>query len=283
MDIGNIFNNIIEKILTNFYNSCVNVFSTWFADFSKIFIDFNNLDLVKNTLSYTQLLAITLLASKALIELFNTYVLWQNGDPDADPTGNLIRVAQAVAFIFCGPWLISTAYQFGVKVTTDILKLSSGIRTNIDIMNLASTFYSDALMLVLISLVILILILVVMFQIGFRSAEIVMLQVACPIFALNATTENKGIWGIFIRYTISITLTQSVQMFLLKCFFATASHIGTDVNGFTWTMLVISWLVVAIKSPKIIQMLIQSGSVGGGMGGAARQLGSMALSLIKKG
>src|SRR5690554_1988380 len=91
--------NAITSFFGNLFDELIAYFSSVLVNVMSVAEDVLDLPLVDNGVKYAQILALSILIAKSMYEAFNTYILHQNGDPDADPVGLLIRTGQAVAII----------------------------------------------------------------------------------------------------------------------------------------------------------------------------------------
>ena len=263
---------IFEFIFANFFNDLLSTFSVFLVDIMSLSQKVLEMPFVQNGVSYAQALAFALLAAKVLSEGINQYILYQSGDPDADPSGLIIRTGKSIAVISTLPWIVLQIFTFGTKVATDVANLGAGKPGSSDF-NFLATFVTTTggLPIIILALIILIMFLVVAIQATIRGAELALMAVLGPIMALNLTSNNQNIWSAWLKQVIIICVSQALQIFMIKGVF-TFIATGVSTGGL---LLVFGWLWVTIKSPKYLQQFAYSSGFSGAVGGTVKQAGSM--------
>lgn len=270
-----------------FVSKCINYFfSSFFSDLISFFADtladvmgsaMNVLDipLVQNGIKYAQVLGFAILVIKAMSEAYQTYILYQNGDPDADPSGILIRTAQAIAVIATLPFIVQQVFEFGSKVSHDVAGLSVGSTGVADFAFMVSAIAASAgAVIPIFCLVIAIMFLVVAIQSAMRGAELALMSVLGPIMALNLTANNRSIWSAWFKQLVIVCTAQALQIFMLDGTLSLLTNQSVSGGGM---IVLIGWLWVTIKTPKYVQQFAYSTGFTGALGGTAKQAGSMAL------
>ncbi len=276
MDVEQLVDKMLGSFFGKFLLDSTSFFATVLEDITSGAVDVLNLPLVKSATTYAQSLAIAMLIVKAGSEAFQTYILHQNGDPDADPTGLLIRTGQAVAVITCLQWIVKTLFNFGDKICQDIASFSTGTPGLSDKAFILA-LSSQGFIMVLFGIIILILILIVALQATIRGAELALMSVLGPIMALNITANNRSVWSAWFRQLFIICTSQAVQIFMLSGVFPLLTTSAISDKGL---LLAFGWLWVTIKSPKFIQSFVYSTGLGNTIGGVARQAGTTAFMRI---
>lgn len=265
---------IFEFIFSNFFNDLLNTFSVYIVDIMSLSQKVLEMPFVQNGVSYAQALAFALLSAKVLSEGINQYILYQSGDPDADPSGLIIRTGKSIAVISTLPWIVLQIFTFGTKVATDVATLGAGKMGTSDIALLSTYVVSTGgLPIAIMGIIIVIMLLVVAIQATIRGAELALMAVLGPIMALNLTSNNQNIWSSWLKQVIIICVSQALQIFMIKGVF-TLIATGVSTGGL---LLVFGWLWVTIKSPKYLQQFAHSTGFSGAVGGTAKQAGSMAV------
>lgn len=271
MDVSKILSDMVMGFFSMIFNEGINYISDLIENMYSISSYFLELSLVNETFRYVQYMSFSILGVKILTEIFNTYILYQSGDPEADPTGVLIRAAQSTAVIACAPWIIEYIYTFSTQVTSDIVNLSSGTVGNPSLAGITfSVAFSPVFLIIL-----LIMFIVVFFQMALRGACIALMKVLIPLFALSLTGQNRNKWTAFFNQLfINIVLSSAIQIFLIKCFFASYVGIGTNNIGAMKGLMMFGWLGITISAPKFIQNIVYQSGIGHVLAGAARQGGT---------
>lgn len=275
-DLPKLVDDSIANFFANFIDQMIKIFSQTLANVMSTSISVLEMPLVQNGMKYSQLLAITLLVAKAICEALNTYILYTDGDPDADPGGFVIRVGQATATVMSLPWIVEQVFVFGTKLTNDVAALSVGQAGVKDWTFLLSLILSTGgAVIALTSIAIVILLLIVAIQSGIRGGELALMSVTGSIMALNLTSNNRSIWSAWFKQLIIICCGQALQIFMIKGSLSIVS-LASSVSGNTLITL-IGWLWVTIKTPKFIQQIAYSTGFTGAVGGTVKQAGSMAI------
>lgn len=244
------FTFLFEELTETFSGVLSNIFSN-----SQRILEY---DFVVNTIRYAQILAFVLLSIKVMYEVFQTYIMYQNGDPDADPSGVLVRTLQAVAIIAFIPKLIEVTFIFGTKLANDIASISAGSVDNPWEILMNFLTGATSLSLILIILLILIATLLIALQTAIRGAELALLSVLGPIMALNITSSNKGTWNAWFKQLVILCSTQALQIFMYKGAMSLLTYELSNIG--MWFLL--GWLWVTVLTPKFLKQFIYTSGVG---------------------
>jgi len=269
-DVSEILNSGVSSFFAKILKSFTDFFAKELADVMSLSQRVLEMDLVKNGIDYAQVLAFTLLVLKTMSEAFQTYILYQNGDPESDPGGLLIRTAQAVAVIATLPDIVGYIFEFGTMVALDVSNLSGEI--GVKDWDAITSAINGGLIVILLCLFLAICFLIVGIQAVIRGAELALMAVVGPLMALNLTANNRSVWSAWLKQVIIICMTQAIQIFLIKA--TVTSFTGASPEAL---LLTFGWMWITIKSPKYIQQFVHSTGFSGAVGGTAKQVGSMAL------
>ena len=272
--INKLLKGMLAFFFTNFLTELINTFSEFLVNIMALSLKVLELPFVKNGVTYAQTLAFALLAAKVICEGINQYILYQSGDPDADPSGLIIRTGQAIAVISTLPWIVLQIFTFGTKVATDVANLNFGNMTVTDLKFLSAFVAStNGMPIAIMSIIIVIMILIIAVQATIRGAELALMAVLGPIMALNLTANNHNVWSSWIKQVIIICVSQALQIFMIKGAFTLVAT-GISTNGL---LLLFGWLWVTIKTPKYLQQFAYSTGFTGAIGGTAKQASTMAV------
>lgn len=267
-------NKCINYFFSSFFNDLISFFGTTLANIMGTAIKVLELPLVVDAVSYSQLLAMTILIVKVMNEAFQTYILYQHGDPQADPGGLLVRTAQAVAVIATLPWIVQQVFDFGSKVSLDVAGLSTGSTGVGDFAFLvAAITATGGTVIAIFCIVVAILLLVVAIQSTIRGAELALMSVLGPIMALNLTANNRSMWSSWFKQLVIICTAQAFQILMLD---GVLALLASPIDG-GGLLFIVGWLWVTIKTPKFVQQFAYSTGFTGAVGGTAKQAGSMAI------
>lgn len=273
------FKGLLKDGIANFFASIfeelIKFFGATLADIMSTSMNVLTLPLVQNGIRYAQALAFTLLILKSISEAIQTYIMYQNGDPESDPVNLIIRTAQAVAIIATLPWIVQQIFTFGNKVASDVGGLSTG-KAGVEDWTVLTTMIvqSKGTIVAILAIIIAILLLIVAIQATIRGAELALMSVLGPIMALNLTANNRGVWSAWFKQIVIICTSQALQIFMLN---GALSLLTSKIISGNGMLLIFGWLWVTIKSPKYVQQIAYSTGLSGTIGGTAKQAGSMAL------
>lgn len=275
-NINNLINDGIAGFFSNIVNELIKFFGTVLANIMGTSLSVLDMPIVQSGIKYSKALALTILIIKAMNEGFQTYILYQNGDPDADPSGLLIRTGEAIAMIASIDFIVRQVFIFGNKVATDVAHLDAAGKTGISDWTflLGAIGITEGSVVAIFAIIIVICFLIVAIQATIRGAELGLMCVLGPIMALNITANNRSVWSAWFRQLLIICTSQALQIFMIDG--ALALIIGKPISG-GGLLLSFGWLWVTIKTPKYVQQIAYSTGLTGAIGGTAKQAGSMAL------
>ena len=219
---------------------------------------------------------ISLIVLKFLKRAFDSYVLWQDGDPDADPINLVTKFLRAIVIAVSFP----TLYDWMAKVTEDmtnqILNSLSGSLSD-SIANSVMAMASLNLFNAIVSLVFFICFFFLYLQFLMRGMEILILRMGVPIACTGLMENDKGVFGPYIKKFFQSTLTVVVQISLAKM------SVGLMINAHVFWG--IAAMMLALKTPKFLQEFMITTSAGGSPMNTVyhtTRLVQMAKSVVKK-
>lgn len=273
--ISNLINTAITDFITNLLDSILSVFVAFAGDEMALALKILETPYVVNAISLSRSLAGSLLGVKVAAEAVKTYILYSSGDPGAEPLSLLRRSAFSAFMIGAGPWAVTTVYKFGGELARAVAKLPS---TNADnplntIFSLSASFSAA---LVVTSFAAVIIWALILIQTGIRAVEIAFLAVSGPIMAVGLTRPDEGVWSVWWRELIVLSLSQAVQTFMIRGFLSTAANIFFSSPMLNMLML-IGWLWVAFKTPAVLRQFAYHSGMGSAIGHAGQTAGSMYL------
>ncbi len=280
-DPSKIISTAINDFFASIYDSIAKTFGNAIANIMSSSLDIFQLPFVQHVMDYAQTLAFTIIIAKTMYEAYQTYILYQLGDPDADVLGLLIRTVQAVATVACLPWVVNLVYTFGTKVAHDVANIGTGGSQVADWNNILFSLEngSGEIAIILYCIMVLICFLVVAIQASIRGAEFAILAVIGPLMALNITVSNRSMWNAWLKQIITIALTQALQIFMIQGSFYFLAKVA---DGWTAMLILVGWLWVTLKTPKFVQQFLHSTGFTGSVSGATKQAGYMAMMKLVK-
>ncbi len=202
---------------------------------------------------------ISLIILKFLKKMFDVYVLWTDGDPDADPMLLMMNFIRAVGTALIFQWL----YGLFVDICKDITE--SIVSTISDSSNFTQEWITGLATLgivpVLAGLVFMICYLILLFSFIARGIEMMIMQVGVPLACVGLLDNDKGIFKGYLNQIVKAFVTTIVQITLCKI--GITLMLGAT---FTTTMNIvmgIGCMISAISIPKLMrEFLVPTGGDG---------------------
>ena len=261
----------------------------------------------------------TLLGLYIGYKALHAYILWNEGT--ADPDGSVLAksILRTGIYVAVSGWLATAVFQWGISfaatiMSTPILSAAQsfhGLAANVAA--LPSAAVALALVLVLGIGVGVVLLIVVCFQVAIRGAELTVYYLASPLVALGQMNADGGTWSAWWTNLVILSLSQAVQMLCFMGLVGTTqlltSPVDTQwvthlvqhmplaapvtvlsagglmmvVNLIMALLLMIGWLVVAIRGPHLLKQWAYHSGVGGGMMFIGTTMGRNGLGNIRIG
>jgi hypothetical protein len=194
---------------------------------------------------------------------FETYVLWTDGDPDADPINlvvNFIKaIVTAVTFRYFYGLFANIVEKFGKSLLKSILvgnvsssNFNSGTWVNASV----SSAIGISSILLLIWVVVCFLL---YFQFIMRGVELLILRLGFPIACIGLINADKGIFAPYFSKIAQLMLAVPVQVVLMKWSLALVLQ-GNPLWG-------VATVFAGLKIPAILSEFLYGGGGGSGLGG----------------
>ncbi len=219
---------------------------------------------------------ISLIVLKFLKRAFDSYVLWQDGDPDADPINLVTKFLRAIVIAVSFPTMYDWLAKATEDMTNQILNSLSGSLSDSfanSVMSMASLNLFNAV----VSLVFFICFFFLYIQFLMRGMEILILRMGVPIACTGLMENDKGVFGPYIKKFFQSTMTVVVQISLAKM------SVGLMINAHVFWG--IAAMMLALKTPKFLQEFMITTSAGGNPMNTVyhtTRLVQMAKSVVKK-
>ena len=157
---------------------------------------------------------ISLIILKFLKKAFDIYVLWTDGDPDADPFLLLTKFVSAVGTALIFQWL----YQIFVDICRDITDqimsaISQGTSPTIEWVNAIT---SMGIVPAIAGLIFLICYLILLFSFMARGIEMMVMKIGVPLACVGLLDNDKGVFRAYINQFVKAFITTIVQIMLVK-------------------------------------------------------------------
>lgn len=157
---------------------------------------------------------ISLIILKFLKKAFDIYVLWTDGDPDADPFLLLTNFVRAVGTALIFQWL----YQIFVDICRDITDqimsaISQGTSPTIEWVNAIT---SMGIVPAIAGLIFLICYLILLFSFMARGIEMMVMKIGVPLACVGLLDNDRGVFRAYINQFVKAFITTIVQIMLVK-------------------------------------------------------------------
>jgi hypothetical protein len=219
-------------------------------------------------------IGITLIITKFIAKGFSQYVLWTNGDPDADPLQLLIgffrALALAINFHVLYMWLANTITELTNQILNEIGVMDDTFTVKIVEM-VAPNFVTGIL-----ALIFFIMLFVLYIQFLTKGLEILILRIGFPIACVGSMDANDGVLKAYSKKILQSVLAVLVQVALAQMGVALMIN-----NHIFWGL---ATMIMAIKTPKFLQEFLLVSDGYGAMGAvynASRSV-SVMKQIIKK-
>ena len=157
---------------------------------------------------------ISLIILKFLKKAFDIYVLWTDGDPDADPFLLLTNFVRAVGTALIFQWLYQIFVDICRDVTDQIMSaISQGTSPTIEWVNAIT---SMGIVPAIAGLIFLICYLILLFSFMARGIEMMVMKIGVPLACVGLLDNDKGVFRAYINQFVKAFITTIVQIMLVK-------------------------------------------------------------------
>lgn len=202
---------------------------------------------------------ISLIILKFLKKAFDIYVLWTDGDPDADPFLLLTNFVRAVGTALIFQWL----YQIFVDICRDITDqimsaISQGTSPTIEWVNAIT---SMGIVPAIAGLIFLICYLILLFSFMARGIEMMVMKIGVPLACVGLLDNDKGVFRAYINQFVKAFITTIVQIMLVKI--GLSLMLNATMLSSQNIMWGIACMMAAMSMPKILrEFLVPTGGDG---------------------
>lgn len=199
-------------------------------------------------------LGTSLIILKFLKKGFEMYILWTDGDADADPAQLLTNFIRAIAIALTFPIL----YDWLAKMTTDLseeILRAVGLNIDMDFVGLIGTVSTAGFFSAISFLVFFVIYVLLYIQFIKNGLELLILRIGVPLACVGLMDADKGVFRTYIQKFFQAIFTVIVQLLLAKLGLALmfSGHMiwGIAANYF------------AVKTPRFLQEFLILPSQGG--------------------
>lgn len=202
---------------------------------------------------------ISLIILKFLKKMFDVYVLWTDGDPDADPMLLMMNFIRAVGTALIFQWLYGLFVDICREITDTII---STISDNSNFTQEWITGLSTlGIVPVLSGLVFMICYLILLFSFIARGIEMMIMQVGVPLACVGLLDNDKGIFKAYLNQIVKAFVTTIVQIMLCKI--GLTLMLGVTITTNFNIITGIGCMISAISIPKLMrEFLVPTGGDG---------------------
>ena len=202
---------------------------------------------------------LSLIILKFLKKAFDIYVLWTDGDPDADPFLLLSNFVRAVGTALIFQWLYKLFVDICREITDTIVAYING--GNDFTTELVNTILSAGLIPAISGLIFAICWLILYFSFMARGIEMMVMQVGVPLACVGLLDNDKGVFRAYINQFVKAFVTTIVQIMLSKI--GLSLMLSATVFSISNVYWGIACLIAAISMPKILrEFLVPTGGDG---------------------
>lgn len=204
-------------------------------------------------------IGLSLIVLKFLKKAFDVYVLWTDGDPDADPFLLLTNFVRAVGTALVFQWIYGLFVDIGREITNTI---TSAITDGTDLLSSTLTaIVSGGLVPAIAGLIFIICWVILYFSFMARGIEMMVMQVGVPLACVGLLDNDKGVFRAYVNQFVKAFITTIVQIMLCRI------GLSLMTNATITSMANIFWgigcMIAAISIPKILrEFLVPTGGDG---------------------
>lgn len=235
----------------------------------------------------TGLVAFSLLILFIMKQVFATYIMETDGDPDSDPLDLLMKASIVIALISCSgfiyEWILTMATTFGDELFSSLGDIQVELENEIfNILNLLKNVAtSDLVIMCIFTLIYIIGIVILCIKGGLRGAELCLMKILFPFFALDIITPRRERWNAFFTSYLVTMFGYTLQ---ILCFRLSSNRFCSyAAHGFQWydILTAFAFLYLAIKAPKWLEKFVYTSGIGQTVSGGARSAAIMLPSVLR--
>lgn len=198
--------------------------------------------------------ALSLIILKFLKKGFDIYILWTEGEADTPPLTFIVYFIRAVVVLICSTllydWLVAVVQDFGQKMLESL-----NVAQTMDITTTMASLAGSGLFTAIMAIIALIMLFVIWVQFIIRGAEIFVLKLGFPLACIGLVNADGGVFTQYIGKLFKSMLTVLVQILCCK--------MGLLLVFSGQLIYAIAMIILAIKTPKMLQEFMLGGGGGG--------------------
>ncbi|MCL2086180.1 MAG: DUF6102 family protein [Oscillospiraceae bacterium] len=205
------------------------------------------------------MVGLALLVLAFLKKGFGIYVMWQDGDPDIEPSAYLLNFVKAIVTATCFPFLFGMFVDICEEVTSMLLeKISEHSSSYANVVGALTTGLTNTLPL----FVFIVAYIILFFSFLMRGIELLALKVGVPIACVGLLDNDRGVFKAYFMQFVKVFVTTMLQIILAKI--GTSIMFSPQTDDIWGRFLGIACIIVAVKTPKLVaEFLLPIGGGGG--------------------
>jgi len=270
----------IANIVSSIVGATIDLMMEIMVSLITLMVDPTDWPLVNDYIFYAQLIATTLLATKIAYDSLTIYIIRSSGEPNIDGGGMIGRAIISVVVIYLIPFLVQQMFKFGFLLAGGVVSVGSAggfgeIKNTYDSVIITLAYATqDLIMGIIITLLILIVgalfSIIIMLQMMVRSAELVLMSIVGPFAAVGIGGEFFSTWW---KKILSLSVGFSVQLLMFRLSFYTLEWLPSGVASEKFQFFfLIGFLWATIKSPRVLEGLIEATGMGRVAGSAGQMI-----------
>lgn len=204
-------------------------------------------------------IGLSLIVLKFLKKAFDIYVLWTDGDPDADPFLLLTNFVRAVGTALVFQWVYGLFVDICQELTDTII---SQINDSTDLTTeWVTAITSLGIVPAIAGLIFVICWLILYFSFMARGIEMMVMQAGVPLACVGLLDNDKGVFRAYLNQFVKAFVTTIVQIMLCKI--GLSLMLNATILSASNIFWGIACMIAAISMPKILrEFLVPTGGDG---------------------
>lgn len=282
---GNWLLKLIYACLVDLTKACIDLFTGLIDNVFEVMYLLNaqiSLDTARN---YIRSICIYLVMALVIKQGIDVYVLHTEGDSDADAFEIITRIAQTVAVIVCGQWIVNYLIK-NAAIFTDELMEKIG-QSHIDMSRAMDDYVKrlnqytiqTALLHMILVTIMEIFLFILIFKAAKRAAELILYGLLIPIFSLDLLTTSRERWHTFFNELCICVFGYMVQAFSYAIFLLLFERAVADPSKIYYLFAAMAWMLLVLNAPKFLQKFSYSSGIGNAAKAGARSVVSLVPSI----
>ncbi len=218
---------------------------------------------------------ISLIILKFLKKGFEVYVLWSDGDAEANPLTLVTNFVKAIAIAISFPTIYAWFAQVVDDLANEVIDVI-GLSLNEDMATLLTGISSAGLFTAIVALIFFITFFILYIQFLMKGLELLILRIGMPLACSGLMDADKGIFKAYSGKFVQSLAAIVVQLALAK--------LGVALMLNTHIFWGLASMILAVKTPRFLQEFLLTTGGGHGLTTVYQtvQLGRAAKAIVTK-